>query len=445
MSGGDFSIGRVSQTQPVSTIAEHPFLAELEWRGLLAEESEGLRARLARGPISAYNGIDPTAPSLHVGHLVPITVLAHLQRTGGGTPVSLVGGGTGMIGDPSGTSAERNLLDESTLDANREAIRGQLERLLDFSGSFAARLMDNREWLADYRLLDFLRDIGKHFSLGYMLAKESVETRMGAGISFTEFSYMTLQAADFLHLLRERNVEMQMGGADQWGNITAGLELIRRVYGRGEGDEPAAYGLCSPLLLTRSGQKMGKSERGAVFLDTRLTSPYEFYQYWLNDEDELVGRHLRWLTLMSPDEVYALEEQQLSAPERRPAQRALAYDLTARIHGNEEAERQVRVAEAAFGGAPLDEPEVLEVLFRELGGFEFGDEEVAAGALGLAVASGLVGSKGEARRLISQGGLSINDERVAAPDAEVPEPIAGRYLILRAGKKRLVVGRRRSG
>ncbi len=444
MSGGDSSIGVVSTTElPESTTAVHPFLAELEWRGLLAEESEGLRARLARGPISAYNGIDPTAPSLHAGHLVPITVLAHLQRSGAGAPVSLVGGGTGMIGDPSGTSAERNLLDEATLDANREAIRAQLERLLDFSGTFAARLMDNRAWLAEYGLLEFLREIGKHFSLGYMLAKESVQSRLASGISFTEFSYMTLQATDFLHLYRDHGVEMQIGGTEQWGNMTAGLELIRRVIGRSEDEEPLAFALAHPLLLNPSGAKFGKTQAGNVWLSAELTSPYAFYQYWIGQDDRDVGIMLRWLTLLAADEIHGLEEEQQRMPEARPAQRRLAYEITARVHGRAEAERQVRVAEVAFSGQALRDAELLEVLARELDGFEFGDEELSGDVLSLAVASGLYPSKSEARRQIAQGGYSINDERVTAPDQPVPEPLGGRYLALRAGRKRLLIGRRR--
>ena len=431
--------------EPTALSTPHSFLTELEWRSLIEEQSQGLRERLARGPISAYTGFDASARSLHVGNLLQVFLLVHLQRAGG-TPFVVIGGATGMIGDPSGKSSERNLLDDDTIRANSAAIRAQLEHFLDFTpGPTQAQMVNNHDWLGEYRLLDFLRDVGKHFSVPYMLAKESVRQRLDAGMSFTEFSYMTLQAADFLHLLRERGVEMQMGGADQWGNITAGLELIRRVHGRAEGEEPPAYGLCSPLLLTRSGQKMGKSERGAVYLDARLTSPFEFYQYWLNDEDELAGRHLRWLTLMSADEINALEEGQAAAPEKRAAQRALAFDLTARVHGHEEAERQVNVAEAAFGGGALRDPEVLEVLHRELGGFEYGASDTADGVLGLAVASGLFQSRGEARRQIAQGGLSINDERVNATDAPVPDPIAERYLVLRAGKKRLAVGRLREG
>jgi tyrosyl-tRNA synthetase len=419
-------------------------LAELTWRGLVAESSQGLDERLARGPISAYIGFDASARSLHVGNLLQVFMLLHLQRHGG-IPVVVVGGGTGMIGDPSGKSSERNLLDDDAIRSNSAAIRAQLGRFVDFSpGPTQAEMVDNREWLERYSLLEFLRDIGKHFSVPYMLAKDSVQARLASGMSFTEFSYMTLQAADFLHLFRERGVEMQMGGADQWGNITAGLELVRRVVGRAEGDPPAAFGLCSPLLLTREGQKMGKSEKGAVFLDASMTSPNDFYQYWLNDDDALVVPHLRWLTLMTADEVADLERSQLASPGDRPAQKALAFDLTARVHGREEAERQVRVAEAAFSGAPIRDPEVLDALFGSLDHFEFGSDEAGLDALSFAVASGLYPSRSEARRQIEQGGLSINDARVIGVDASLPEPIDDRYLVLRAGKKRMLIARRRA-
>jgi tyrosyl-tRNA synthetase len=394
--------------------------------------------------MSAYIGFDASAKSLHVGHLLQVFMLTHLQRAGG-TPFVIIGGGTGMVGDPSGKSSERQLLDDAQIAANSAAIRSQLERFVDFSpGPNQAQMVDNREWLSDWRLLEFLRDIGKHFSVPYMLAKDSVQQRLAAGMSFTEFSYMTLQAADFLQLYRTRGVEMQMGGADQWGNITAGLELIRRVVGRAEGEPPPAFGLCSPLLLTREGVKMGKSEKGAVMLDPAMTTPYDFYQYWLNDDDALAVQHLRWLTLMTAEEVASLEVEQAASPGERPAQKALAFDLTARIHGREEAEKQVRLAEAAFGGGPVTDPEVLDALFDALDRFEFGPDEASLDALGFAVASGLYPSRSEARRQIDQGGLSINDARVAAVDAALPELIGGRYLVLRAGKKRLLIARRRT-
>ncbi|MDQ3492461.1 MAG: tyrosine--tRNA ligase, partial [Chloroflexota bacterium] len=353
-----------------------------------------------------------------------------------------IGGATGMIGDPSGKSSERKLLADAQIAANAAAIRGQLERFIDFSpGPTEPLMVDNREWLAPYSMLDFLREIGKHFTVPYMLAKDSVKARLEAGMSFTEFSYMTLQAADFLHLHRERGVDLQMGGGDQWGNITAGLELIRRAEGREEGADPPTFGLCSPLLLTRSGVKMGKSERGAVFLDPSLTSAYEFYQYWLNDEDELAVQHLRWLTELGREDIEAIGAEQAAAPGVRAAQRALAFDLTARVHGREEAERQVRVADAAFSGAPVIDPDVLDVLHREIGGFELTDEVLSGDMVGLALASGLFASKGHARRAISQGGLSVGGERVTSVDQTVPELVAGRYLVVRAGKKRLSVGR----
>jgi len=417
------------------------FLAELGWRGLAQEQSQGLAARLERGPISGYIGFDASATSLHVGHLLQVFLLTHLQRSGG-RPVVVIGGATGMIGDPSGKAGERRLLDDDTIRANAAAMRGQLERFVDFSaGSSQAVMVDNRDWLGRYTMLDFLREIGKHFTVPYMLSKDSVQQRLEAGLTFTEFSYMTLQAADFLHLHREQGVDLQMGGADQWGNITAGLELIRRVEERDEGAEPSAFALCSPLLLTRDGQKMGKSERGAVFLDPALTSPYEFFQYWLNDDDALIADHLRWLTLMDHDQVEGVLAAQAARPELRPAQRALALDLTARIHGRDEAERQVKVAEAAFSGEAIDDPEVLELLHRQVAGFAVNAELAKAEVLGFAVASGLYSSKGEARRAIAQGAFSVNGQRIGAPDATIPPAIASGYWLVRAGRKRLSVGR----
>ncbi|MEA2677591.1 MAG: tyrosyl-tRNA synthetase [Chloroflexota bacterium] len=419
-----------------------PLLAELSWRGLIAERSTGVEARLARGPINAYIGFDPSARSLHVGQLLQVFMLTHLQRAGG-TPFVIVGGGTGMIGDPSGKSSERNLLDDAQIAANSAAIRAQLERFVDFSaGANQAQMVNNIEWLGKFTLIDYLRDIGKHFSVPYMLAKDSVQQRLQAGMSFTEFSYMTLQAADFLTLYRERGVEMQMGGADQWGNITAGLELIRKVVGREEGDEPPAFGLCSPLLLTSDGRKMGKSEKGAVFLDPKLTSPFDFYQYWLNDDDALVVQHLKWLTLMSESDVAAVEAAHTAAPEKRAGQKALAYDLTARVHGDDEATRQLKVADAAFGGGPITDPDVLETLFGALDHHEATADELAMNALDYAVASGFMTSKGEARRLITQGGLVINDVRITAADAPLPPLIGERFLVIRSGKKRLRIDRR---
>jgi tyrosyl-tRNA synthetase len=409
---------------------------------MLHATTPGLPARLASGrPISGYNGFDPSGPSLHVGHLVPIFGLLQFQRHGG-TPVALLGGGTGMIGDPSGTSAERNLLDAETLEANVTAIRSQLGRFLDFGpGAGGALLVNNLDWLGQTGLIEFLRDTGKHFTIPYMLAKDSVQTRLDRGLSFTEFSYMLLQAADFEHLFRTQGVELQMGGADQWGNITAGLELIRRRAGGAEGDE-RAHGIAYPLLLSPSGVKFGKSEGGeSVWLDPERTSPYAFYQYWLNTDDRDVGTYLRWFTLKSREDIESLEAELQAAPEARSAQRALAGDITTRTHGADETARAMAASNAAFGGKPLVDRDVLRTLHDDAGGFDFTDEQRGGGVAHFLVEAGVLGSLGEARRLIAGGGLTVGDMRVASPDDPVPEPVAGEWLPVRIGKRKLQVGR----
>ena len=419
-------------------------LEELEWRGILHATTPGLPARLATGePISGYIGFDPTADSLHVGHLVPIFGLLRLQRHGG-RPVAVVGGGTGMIGDPSGRSAERNLLDRETLEANLAAIRAQLELFLDFSpGDGAALLVNNLDWLGSLSLIDFLRDTGKHFTVPYMLAKESVQVRLERGLSFTEFSYMLLQAYDFAHLHRDLGVELQMGGADQWGNITAGLELIRRSSGAGEESHPA-HGLAYRLLLSPSGTKFGKSDTGeSVWLDPKRTSPYAFYQYWLNTDDRDAGTYLRWFTELGRDEIEALEAEALETPDARAAQRALARDITARTHGEAAATEAIRDSETMFSGGPIEDPAVLRSLFESTGGFTFDPATLAGGAAAFLADAGVFASRGEARRSIAGGGVTINGTRVSDP-AFVPEPIAGEWLEVRIGKRRREIGRRAS-
>jgi tyrosyl-tRNA synthetase len=362
--------------------------------------------------------------------------LLHLQRRGG-RPIALVGGATGMVGDPSGRSSERNLLDRDTLEVNVAGIRAQLERFLSFEGRNGAEIANNLDWLGHVPLLEFLRDVGKHFTIPYMLAKESVQTRLGGGLSFTEFSYMLLQAADFRHLFRERGVELQTGGADQWGNITAGLELIRRTAG-GE-----AHGLAYPLFADPSGAKFGKTAEGtSVWLDLARTSAFAFYQYWLGTEDADVAARLRVFTLLTAEDILLLEHAVESRPEERAAQRALAYDVTARVHGAEAANRARRTSEAAFSREPIRDPDVLATLHAEVDGFSFGDADLAAGLVPLLVGSGTFASNGEARRMVSQGGVSINDERVTAPDSPVPPPLDGEWLVVRVGKRRLRVGRR---
>jgi tyrosyl-tRNA synthetase len=420
-------------------------LPELSWRGLIAEQTPGLERRLATGrTIAGYVGFDPSFPSLHAGNLVPILGLLRLQQAGG-RPVVVLGGGTGMIGDPSGRSEERNLLDDETLTRNRAAIEAQLQRFIDFAPTpTGALLVDNREWLERYTLLDFLRKVGKHFTVPYMLDKESVQTRLAGGLSFTEFSYMLLQAADFRHLYRHLGVELQMGGADQWGNITAGLELIRRSEGPSE-DGERAFGLAFPLLTDARGQKFGKTQGASIYLSPEHTSPYAFYQYWINTDDRDVGSRLRALTLMSREAIEALEAEQGAHPEERPGQRALAFELTARVHGEEVARRQVEIAEALFGEqlASLP-PERLGELQPELEPWDWDASAPAATILDLAVASGAYGSRGDARRGIEQGGFSVNDVRVTDASAAPPAPIAGEFYVLRTGKKRYLIGRRRS-
>jgi len=419
-------------------------LPELEWRGMLHATTPGLPERLASGrPIAAYNGFDPTGDSLHVGHLVPIFGLIRLQRAGG-KPYALVGGGTGMIGDPSGRSSERNLLDHATLERNVAAIHAQLERFLDFSpGSAQAVMVNNLDWLGELSLIEFLRDTGKHFTVPYMLAKDSVQIRLDRGLSFTEFSYMLLQAHDFAHLYRTYGVEMQMGGADQWGNITAGLELIRRTAAGAAGEsESPAHGIAYPLLLSPSGAKFGKSEEGdSVWLDPSRTSPYAFYQYWLNTDDRDVGTYVRWFTEFDRVRVEGLDDALASQPEAREAQRALALDITSRVHGEAEAAHAVRVSEAAFSREPLVDPAVLATLHAAVDGFTFTDAEARGSLVALLVASGTFASNGEARRMIQGGGVTVNDERVTSADAPVPPLIAGEWLVVRIGKRKLRVGR----
>jgi tyrosyl-tRNA synthetase len=418
-------------------------LAELEWRGILHATTPGLPARLASGrSIAGYIGFDPSADSLHVGHLVPIFGLLRLQRSGG-RPVAVVGGGTGMIGDPSGRSAERNLLDRPTLERNVASLRGQLERFLDFTpGTGGAVMVNNLDWLGELSLIDFLRDIGKHFTVPYMLAKDSVQVRLDRGLSYTEFSYMLLQAYDFWHLNRTMGVELQMGGADQWGNITAGLELIRRTAGVGEeAAEQPAHGLAYKLLLAPSGSKFGKSEAGeSIWLDPVRTTPFAFYQYWLNIDDRDVGTYLRWFTEKRREEIEAIEADATARPEGRVGQRALARDITARTHGEAATAQAEADSEALFSGGPIADPAVLRSLFDSTSGFTLRADSLAAGIAALLADAGVVASRGEARRLIGGGGVVVNGTRVTDPTA-VPELVAGEWLDVKIGKRRREIGR----
>ncbi len=408
--------------------SKNSLLDELSWRGMVYQHTDGLADALATDSVSAYAGFDPTADSLHVGHLVPVMGLAHLQREGH-RPIVLVGGGTGLIGDPSGKTSERQLVSAEEIEKNSRAIEKQLERFLDFSGPKAARMRDNAAWLRPLKAVEFMRDVGKHFTVNYMLAKDSVQSRIEGGISFTEFSYMLLQAYDFLELHRREGVTLQIGGSDQWGNITAGLELIRRVAGK------TAHALTMPLVTTASGTKFGKTEAGAVWLDAARTSPYKFYQYWINVDDRDAGKYLRLFTLVPREEIEALEKLLSAAPEKREAQQALARDMTARVHGQEAARVAEEVSRVLFGKAdPTSLTEsVLRALSEEV---PFAESREAPGLLDALVTLKLAASKGAARRLIEQGGVYLNGQRASA-DTELAsaKPLAGRYHLLRKGAR----------
>jgi tyrosyl-tRNA synthetase len=430
---------------PGSTGSLADLLAELEWRGILHATTPGLPARLATNrSVSGYIGFDPSGASLHVGHLVPIFGLIRLQRFGG-RPVAVVGGGTGMVGDPSGRSTERNLLDVETLEANVASLRGQLERFLDFTPGSGAIMVNNLDWLGRLSLIEFLRDTGKHFTIPYMLAKDSVQVRLDRGLSYTEFSYMLLQAYDFAHLHAEYGVELQMGGADQWGNITAGLELIRRTGDTAEDAPDPAHGLAYKLLLSPSGTKFGKSETGeSVWLDAERTSVFDFYQYWLRTDDRDVGTYLRWFTELPRERIEALQAEAAEAPERRPAQHALARDITARTHGIDVAERAIQESEERASHDLITDSATLLALSHSAGGFTFDRGMLDAGIAVLLAEAGVFGSRGESRRMIANGGVSVNGERMADPAAR-PELIGGRFLDVRIGKRPRRIGRAEPG
>jgi tyrosyl-tRNA synthetase len=410
-------------------------------RGLVHDQTPGLEARLAQGPIAGYVGFDPTADSLHVGHLLAVMSLAWLQRCGG-TPIIVVGGGTGMVGDPSGKRTERPVLSVEEIDRNVRAIRGQLERFVSFEGANAARVRNNADWLRPLALMEFLRDVGKHFTVNYMLAKDSVKGRMEAGISYTEFSYMLIQAYDFWHLWRTERCELQMGGSDQWGNITAGTELISRKEGA------SAHGLTFPLLTTAAGTKFGKTESGAVWLDPARTSPYKFFQFWVNADDRDVEQLLRYFTFFPLDEIGALLAEQARDPGKRPAQRRLAEEMTARVHGAAVARAVVDASRVLFGGTDLraTSAEVLAVLAGEIPSARLGRDELQGlSVLDALVRVGLASSKGDARRGIQGKGFLVNGETVATPDRTLgpADLLHGGYVMLQKGKRNhalLVVG-----
>jgi tyrosyl-tRNA synthetase len=417
-------------------MSTHPLLEELRWRGLLAQHTDGLSDALSKGMVSGYCGFDPSAPSLHVGNLVPVMGLVHVQRHGH-RPVFLAGGGTGMIGDPSGKSSERPLLSADEIAANTGLIRSQLERFVDTSGRNAALVRNNAEWLAPLKLIEFLRDVGKHFTINYMTQKDSVRSRLESGLSFTEFSYMLLQAYDYLELHRRDQVTLQVGGSDQWGNITAGIELIRRTVGA------EAHALTFPLLTTAAGTKFGKTEAGAVWLDPEKTSPYRFYQFWINTDDRDVGQMLRTFTLLDRAQIEALDRSVQDSPEKREAQRALARDVTQRVHGAAALNAAEEVSQLLFGKGEAGalSREALALLEKEIPTFVLGDgpqrdtftviDAISAGP------QALFKSKGEARRALEQGGLYLNGERLGKERSDISNDtlLHGKYLLVRKGAR----------
>ena len=414
-------------------------LFELAWRELLFQHTEGLAAALQRGTVSGYCGFDPTASSLHVGNLIPVMGLVHLQRAGH-RPIALVGGGTGMIGDPSGRSSERTLQTLDVIAANAAAIRGQLARFLNFDGPHGAKLLNNAEWLTSLSLLEFLRDTGKHFSINYMLAKDSVKSRLDGGISFTEFSYMLLQAHDFLELNQREGVTLQIGGSDQWGNITAGLELIRKTNGA------EAHALTFPLITNANGSKFGKSEAGAVWLDPARTSPYQFYQFWMGADDRDVSRFLRFFTLLDRETIESFDAAVRSAPEKREAQRALAHDVTSRVHGEDAARVAREVSALLFekaDAATLSDG-ALHALRAEIPFAMYAPSADAPPLDGDGIdvyecltALGFAASRGAGKRLLEQGGVSVNGAKLSAADRVVPRDRAllGRYMLVKKGAR----------
>ena len=404
---------------------------EFQWRGMVYDATDGTQEMLAKEKITCYIGFDPTASSLHVGSLLPIMALARLQRFGH-SPIALVGGGTGMIGDPSGKSQERALLSIEEIDHNARGMRAQLERFLDFDASpNAARMMNNADWLRSIGLIEFLRDTGKHFTVNLMMSRESVKRRLDEGISFTEFSYQLLQAYDFLHLFRTAGCTLQMGGSDQWGNIVAGTDLIRRV------ENGRAHGLVLPLVTTSGGTKFGKTEAGTVWLDPSRTSERDFYQFWLNTDDRDVIKYLKFFTFMSREEIDALEKSIASDPSARTAQRRLAEEVTRLVHGDAAVQQALSDAALRFGGAVS-----AESLQQVAPTASVSSQKISSGLAitELMTIAGLAKSKSEAFRLIEQGGVSINDVAVTDPRASVSmEQALGNRLKVSKGKRNVAV------
>ena len=413
-------------------------IEELKWRGLLHDIMPGTEELMAQERVKAYVGFDPTADSLHIGNLVPIMLLVHWQRAGH-TPVALVGGATGMVGDPSGKTAERQFLDVDVLQHNLACQKAQLEKFLDFSGENAASVVNNYDWFKDFTFLDFIRDVGKHITVNYMMSKDSVKNRLESGMSFTEFTYQLVQGYDFYHLWKEHGVKVQMGGSDQWGNIVTGTELIRR---KGAGQ---AFAVTAPLITKADGSKFGKSEGGNVWLDKNRTSAYKFYQYWINAADEDAARYLRIFTLLSRDDIEAIESTHAENPGARAMQKALAEDVTRRIHGQEDLETAIAASALLFGKSTEDdlralpESELLSV-FEGVPQRTIPRSDLNAGVGIIDVLAGgdtpFLSSNGEARRALKEGSISVNKSKVDDLKMVTPSDLIGSGLVLlQRGKK----------
>ena len=420
------------------------FVEELKWRGMIHDMMPGTEEQFQKEMTSAYLGIDPTADSLHIGHLVGVMMLKHLQRSGH-RPIALVGGATGMIGDPSLKSQERNLLDEATLRYNQNAIKVQLSKFLDFDTDRPnkAILVNNYDWTKDYSFLDFIRDIGKYITVNYMMAKDSVKKRLSSesreGMSFTEFSYQLLQGYDFLHLYKEYGCKLQMGGSDQWGNITTGTELIRRK------ENGEAFALTCPLITKADGGKFGKTESGNIWLDRRYTSPYRFYQFWLNVSDADAEKYIKIFTVLTKEEIDALVEEQKAAPHLRPLQKRLAQEVTIMVHSKEDYEAAVEASNILFGNSTSDalkklDEDTLLAVFEGVPQFEISKENLSKGIKAVELFVGpaaIFSSKGEMRKLVQNGGVSLNKEKLETPDLEIKASylLGGKYLLVQKGKK----------
>lgn len=413
------------------------FINELRWRGMLHDMTPGLEELLSKGNVTGYVGFDPTADSLHIGNLVPVMMLVHWQR-GGHNPIALVGGATGMVGDPSGKSAERQLLDVDQIHHNLACQKAQLEQFLAFDGDHAARVVNNADWFKEFKFLDFIRDVGKHITVNYMTSKDSVKKRLESGMSFTEFSYQLVQGYDFFHLWKNHNCQVQFGGSDQWGNITTGTEMIRRMGGG------HAFAVTAPLITKADGSKFGKSEGGNIWIDKAKTSAYKFYQYWIDAADEDVSKYIRIFTLKSQEEIEVLEAQHAADPGQRILQKALAEDITARVHSEADLATAIAASQLLFGKSSkesieaLPESEFLSV-FEGVPQAQLSTAQIESGIPVIDFLSeftGFLSSKGEARRALKENSISINKVKVSEDTIVSGEDlISGRHILVQRGKK----------